>query len=157
MATSLTRLLLSHSSTSTWVPVSNLGELEPIKLLPVMVDACVDTLSKVWTSKVDLHVPGGHPRLQSIATLEEAVLQLIPPGMKRPADLVKAALHRIAHAPSVLGAIEVPGMTELEPCWRPLLVALATVNGPTRVAFQLARLLLQMGVVMKDKNTLSRV
>lgn len=110
------------------LPVSNLGELEPIKLLPGMVDACVDTLRKVWTSKVDLHVPDGHPRLQSIATLEEAVLQLIPPGMKRPADLVEAALHRIAHAPSVLGAIEVLGMTELEPCWRPLLVALATVT-----------------------------
>jgi PD-(D/E)XK nuclease superfamily len=117
-----------RKSIQATLPVAELGELDPIKLLPGMVNACVDTLRKVWTSQINLHNAEGHPRLHAVATLEEAVLQQIPAGMKRPGDLVQAALLRIEHAPSVLGPIELLGMTELEPCWRPLLAALATVT-----------------------------
>lgn len=111
------------------LPTTELGELEPIKMLPGMVNACVDTLHKVWTSRTDLQASGSHPRLSSLAKLEAAVLANLPPGMKRPGDLVDAALARIHHAPAVLGNVEVLGMTELEPCWRPLLSALGAVTG----------------------------
>jgi hypothetical protein len=101
-----------------------LGELDAIKALPGMVEACVGTLRKVWTARIDL-ATGDHPRLASLAALESALLPLLPSGMKRPGELVDAALLRVQHAPAVLGSVEVRGLTELEPCWRPLLAAVA--------------------------------
>jgi hypothetical protein len=106
------------------LPQTELGELDAIKMLPGMVDACVDTFRKVWTSRIDLTASGDHPRLTSLARLESAVLDSLPSGMKRPGELVDAALTRLTHAPAVLGPIDVLGMTELEPCWRPLLLAI---------------------------------
>ncbi len=105
-----------------------LGELDKIKLLPGMVDACVGTLRKVWTARIDLANAGDHPRLASLAALEGALLAALPPGMKRPGELVDAAISRIRHAPAVLGRIDVHGMTEMEPCWRPLLGELTGVT-----------------------------
>lgn len=58
--------------------------------------------------------------------LEAAVLDQLPPGMMRPLDIVATATARIAHAPAVLGPMEIVGLTELSPCWRPLLKALTT-------------------------------
>lgn len=103
---------------------TTVGELDAIKVLPGMVDACVGTLRKVWTARIDLHT-GGHARLASLAALETALLPLLPSGMKRPGELVDAALQRVQHAPAVFGDVDVLGLTELEPCWRPLLGALA--------------------------------
>ena len=104
------------------LPDATLGELESIKLLPGMVDAAADTLHKAWRAGIDLAARAGdHPRLNSIARLEAAVLAQLPPGMMRPTDLVTRALGRIAHAPAVLGPVEIVGITELAPCWRPLL------------------------------------
>src|SRR3546814_16245168 len=82
-----------------------------------------------WSSDVcssDLRIDlaaraGDHPRLDSIARLEAAVLAQLPPGMMRPTDLVARALERVAHAHAVLGPLEIVGITELSPCWRPLL------------------------------------
>ena len=67
---------------------TQLGELDEIKLLPGMVDACAGTLRKVWTSRIDLHTYADHPRLASVAVLEAALLLLLPPGMKRPESLL---------------------------------------------------------------------
>jgi len=106
------------------LPQTELGELDAIKMLPGMVDACVDTFRKVWTSRIGLPASGGHPRLASLARLEAAVLNALPSGMKRPGELVDTALTRVTHAPDVFGPIDVLGMTELEPCWRPLLLAI---------------------------------
>ncbi|RDI98953.1 PD-(D/E)XK nuclease family protein [Dyella solisilvae] len=104
---------------------TELGELESIKLLPGMVDAAADTLHKAWRAGIDLATRSGeHPRLDSIARLEAAVLAQLPPNMKRPTDLVVAACLRLDHAKTVLGPIEFVGITELSPCWRPLLQAL---------------------------------
>lgn len=115
----------------TALPQTQLGELDAIKLLPGMVDACVGTLRKVWTARIDLAPADNHPRLASLAALEAAVLALLPPSMKRPGELVDAALARLQHAPAVLGTVTVHGMTELEPCWRPLLAELAKVTKVT--------------------------
>ena len=97
------------------------------RVLPGMVDAAVDTLHKAWRAGIDLQARAvEHPRLASIARLEEAVLAALPPAMMRPSDLVTAALERLDHAATLFGPIEIVGITELSPCWRPLLQALAT-------------------------------
>lgn len=44
--------------------------------------------------------------------------------MMRPTDIVASAIRRIAHAPAVIGPMEIAGLTELSPCWRSLLQAL---------------------------------
>ena len=43
----------------------------------------------------------------------------------RPLDLVAAAMPRLGHAPALLGPVEIVGITELSPCWRSFLRALA--------------------------------
>jgi hypothetical protein len=108
------------------LPATPMGELESIKGLPGMIDAAADTLHKAWRAGIDLAARAAdHPRLDAIARLEAAVLDRLPPGMVRPADIVAAATVRLGHAPAVFGPIEITGLTELSPCWRPLLKALA--------------------------------
>ena len=103
-----------------------LGELDRIKTLPGMVGAAADTLRKAWRAGVDLQARADeHPRLHSIASLEAAVLEALPPAMMRPADLVAAGSARLEHAPPLFGPIEIVGITELSPVWRSLLHALA--------------------------------
>ena len=107
------------------LPATPMGELESIKALPGMIDAAADTLHKAWRAGIDLAARAAdHPRLAAIARLEAAVLDQLPPGMMRPVDIVAAATSRIGHAPAVLGPMEIVGLTELSPCWRPLLQAL---------------------------------
>jgi hypothetical protein len=107
------------------LPATPMGELESIKALPGMIDAAADTLHKAWRAGIDLAARAAdHPRLAAIARLEEAVLNQLPAGMMRPLDIVTAATARIGHAPAVLGPMEIVGLTELSPCWRPLLQAL---------------------------------
>jgi len=108
------------------LPVTALGELDSIKLLPGMLDAAADTLHKAWRAGIDLSARADdHPRLLSIARLEEAVLAQLPDSMMRPADLVAAAMPRLGHASALFGSVDIVGITELSPSWRPLLRALA--------------------------------
>jgi hypothetical protein len=115
-----------RAAIQTVLPVTPLGELETIKALPGMVNAAADTLNKVWRAGIDLAARASeNPRLDAIAQLEKAVLAHLPAGMLRPVDVVAAAAERLAHAPSVLGSVTFHGLTELSPCWRPLLKMLA--------------------------------
>ena len=108
------------------LPETALGELDGIKALPGMVSAAADTLRTAWRAGVDLQARASeHPRLQSIASLEVAVVASLPPAMMRPADLVAAGSARLEHTPALFGPIEIVGITELSPVWRPLLHALA--------------------------------
>lgn len=107
------------------LPATPMGELENIKPLPGMIDAAADTLHKAWRAGINLAaIAGDHPRLAAIARLEAAVLNQLPPGMMRPLDIVAAATANIGHAQAVLGPMEIVGLIELSPCWRPLLRAL---------------------------------
>ena len=108
------------------LPETTLGELDDIKALPGMVSAAADTLRKAWRAGIDLQARAGeHPRLASVAVLEAAVMQTLPLAMMRPADLVAAGRARLDHATTLLGPIEIVGITELSPVWRPLLHAIA--------------------------------
>ena len=107
------------------LPETELGELDGIKRLPGMIDAAADTLHKAWRAGLDLSTRSGdHPRILSVARLEGAVLERLPASMMRPSDLVAAAMPRLDHASALLGPVEIVGITELSPCWRPLLRAL---------------------------------
>ena len=100
-----------------------------------MVDAAAGTLRKAWRSGIDLQARAGdHPRIASIASLEEAVRERLPSSMMRPADLVEKAMGRMTHAPAIFGPVRIVGITELSPCWRPLLHALAKELPVTWVA-----------------------
>ncbi len=108
------------------LPQTNVGELETLKLLPGMVGAAADTLHKAWRAGIDLSQRGlDHPRIAALANLEAAVLQRLPQSMRRPQDLVALAQSRMVHAPALFGEVEIVGISELSPCWRPLLLALA--------------------------------
>ena len=108
------------------LPGTALGELEGIKALPGLVNTAADTLRKAWRGDVDLQTRAtDHPRLGSLATLEAAVLKVLPPAMMRPADLAVAAFERLDHTTTLFGPIEIIGITELSPVWRPLLHAVA--------------------------------
>lgn len=108
------------------LPDVALGELDSLKSLPGMVGAATDTLRKAWRAGVDLQARRSeHPRIASIASLEKAVLTALPPAMMRPVDLVAAALQRLDHVAALFGPIEIVGITELSPCWRSLLRAIA--------------------------------
>lgn len=108
------------------LPDVELGELDGLKALPGMVGAATETLRKAWRAGVDLQARASeHPRIASLASLEEAVLAALPPAMMRPVDLVAAALQRLDHVDALFGPIEIVGITELSPCWRPLLHAIA--------------------------------
>ncbi|MGK2742422.1 3'-5' exonuclease [Tepidicaulis sp. LMO-SS28] len=62
------------------LPETELGELDGIKQLPGMVDAAADTFHKAWRAGLNLAARAGdHPRIQSIARLEEAVLERLRP------------------------------------------------------------------------------
>ncbi|MDO8434131.1 MAG: PD-(D/E)XK nuclease family protein [Candidatus Binatus sp.] len=109
-----------------------LGELDVIKALPGFQRAAAATLAKAWTAGLDLAAeiaaasdPTATARLDSLATLETAVLARLPKSQLRPHDLVTAALERVCYAPTLFGRIEVHGRTEMSPVWRPLLAAIA--------------------------------
>ena len=105
-----------------------LGEIDAIKHLPGMVRAAIGTLEKVWRAGINLEAHSSeHPRFDALHRLERAVLQRLPPSMLRPTALAEQAAARLAHAPQVLGPVTVRGITEMAPCWRPLLFALAEV------------------------------
>ena len=115
------------------LPETNLGELENIKSLPGMLRAAVSTLDKVWRAGIELSA-SSHPRLQALAALERNVLRRLPPSMKKPKALVELACARIAHAPTVLGPIEIHDYSKMPVCRRPLLPALAEVVPVTWLA-----------------------
>ena len=108
------------------LPITELGELDPIKDLPGFVAAAAGTLRKAWRSGLVLQDEAAkNARIASVARLEAAVLERLPPAAKRPIDVVEEATARIGLAETLFGSLRIVGITELSPCWRPLLHGLA--------------------------------
>jgi len=80
------------------LPESDFDQLNRTKARPGRMDAASDTLHKPWRAGLDLQSRvSDHPRLKSLAKLEETVLMSLPP-MTSPPDLVRLAQGRlIAH------------------------------------------------------------
>jgi hypothetical protein len=103
-----------------------LGTLQEIKTLSGMPHAAADTIWKARRTSIDLQTRAvDHSRIASLSPLEGVVIERLPPRMLRPAELVRKALNRITFAQTILGRIEIHGLTELSPVWRPLLLKLA--------------------------------
>ncbi|HZF93861.1 MAG TPA: PD-(D/E)XK nuclease family protein [Allosphingosinicella sp.] len=110
------------------LPETALGELDGIKELPGFAGAAAETLRKAWRSGLCLsEIKVYHPRLAALEALERAVFERLPPAAKVPAQLVQLARERLAHAPAILGSVDIVGISELSPCWRDLLGELAQV------------------------------
>jgi hypothetical protein len=124
---------------------AELGEIDRIKNLPGFTRAAAATLSKAWTAALNLAAlaasadPEAAPRLEAVARLEAEVIRHLEPSMRRPADLVSAALQRTSHARVLFGRMAIHGRTEMSPVWRPLLETLAAetdvqwIAGPRHV------------------------
>ncbi|MBM3655050.1 MAG: PD-(D/E)XK nuclease family protein, partial [Alphaproteobacteria bacterium] len=112
---------------------ADLGELNGIKGLPGFSRAAAQTLSKAWLANLDLPrlaadaAPMARSRLDALGRLEAEALRRLPPSMRRPGDLVAAALSRLCYARTLFGRISVNGRTEMSPVWRPFLAALSEV------------------------------
>ena len=107
---------------------AELVELAGVAQLPGMVRAVQHTLATVWRTDVALD-PARSRRLTDLAQLDLTVRAALPLGVLAPPDLRDAALKRIVHAPRVIGRVELVGLIDVDPVWRPLLQALSQ-SGP---------------------------
>ncbi len=102
----------------------DLVELAAVAKLPGMLRAVQHTLTTLWSADVALD-PTRSIRLADLAQLDARVRAHLPLGVLAPPDLRNAALERIVHAPRVIGRIELEGLIDVDPVWRPLVAALA--------------------------------
>jgi hypothetical protein len=88
----------------------------------------LSTLGKVWDADLCLQtlVPGSS-RIADLALVERRVHTALPTGAFTPRELRDRALDRIGHAGAVFGAVELDGVVQVMPVWRPLLDALADI------------------------------
>lgn len=102
------------------------ADLESIRRLPGMTRSVAWTLTRLWNADFAL-ADRAHEsvRFQDLLTIETRVRASLPAGVLSPRDLRDAALQCVAHAPAVLGAVELDGVVRVAPVWRPLLIALA--------------------------------
>lgn len=100
------------------------GDLDAVRGLPGMVRAVQRTLSAAWRADAALD-PAVGPRLADLAELDRRVRDALPVGVLVPPDLRDAALTRIGHAARLLGLVELAGLVDVDPVWRPLVAALA--------------------------------
>lgn len=99
-------------------------DLEGVRDLPGMVRAVQRSLTAAWRADVSFDgVPGA--RLADLAALDRRVRDALPAGVLAPPDLRNAAMSRLEHAVSLLGTVDLVGMVDVDPVWRPLLSALA--------------------------------
>jgi hypothetical protein len=118
-----------YRAVSASLETVDLGDLDPIRPMPGTPAATLATLRKVWHADLDLDArAGAHPRIAALRRLDLAVRSALPDGMLVLPALAQAARLRVSHAPAVLGPIECERLGDLAPCWRPLLITLASVT-----------------------------
>lgn len=118
-----------YRAVSASLETVELGDLDPIRPMPGTPAAALATLRKVWNADLDLDTRvSAHPRIAAMCRLDLAVRSALPNGMLVPPALAQAARLRVSHAPAILGSIECERLGDLAPCWRPLLLALASVT-----------------------------
>lgn len=108
-----------------------LGELAGIRDLPGTPRALLATLRKCWSAAFDLNAGSSrHARIDALAAVDCAVRDRLAPSVLVPPDLARKAMERLVVAPQLFGEVDAVGLAELDPCWQPMLLALA---GVTRV------------------------
>lgn len=102
------------------------AQLDDVRGLPGMVRAALQTLERAWSADIDLDNPAfPSARVADIALLERRIRDALPHGAMLPRQLRDAALERVRFAPTLFGSVSLEGIVDVEPLWRPLIVALA--------------------------------
>jgi RecB family exonuclease len=99
-------------------------ELEGVRDLPGMVRAVQRTLAAAWRANVELDADAS-ARMTDLANLDRNVRRGLPAGVLVPPDLRDAALARLSHAETLLGAVHIMGVVDVDPVWWPLISALS--------------------------------
>ena len=101
-------------------------DLHLVAQLPGTARAVLESLTKVWNADLDLAaLAPGNRRLTDLAVIETRIREALPSAWLLPRDLRDVARTRVAHAPRIFGHIILDSITDIEPVWRPLLVALS--------------------------------
>jgi hypothetical protein len=102
-------------------------DIEEVRNLPGMVRAVMQTLGRVWASDLDLDaLAKTSSRLADIALIQQRVRAALPVGAMLPQDVRDAALGRIQFAPPVFGRVTLDRLVDVDPVWRPMLIALGS-------------------------------
>jgi len=102
------------------------SQIDKVKNLPGMVRAAMQTLNHAWGADLDLTALAPiSGRLADLALLEQRVSEALPYGAMLPRPLRDAAVERVRFASTLFGSISLEGLVDVEPVWRPLLVALS--------------------------------
>lgn len=100
-----------------------------IAALPGMPRAVLQSLDSVWRTDLNLALLAHEAaRFHDLALIETRIRESIPPTHFLPRDLRDAAVKRADHARRLLGSITLAGIVEVDPVWRPLLTAIASVT-----------------------------
>ncbi len=103
------------------------GDLDRVRKLPGMARAAAETLTSAWHADLDLQAIGGTSRrMADIALLERRVREALPAGAMIPPALRTVAIARSSLAKKLFGPIELHGVVDVEPVWRPLISALVS-------------------------------
>jgi hypothetical protein len=103
-----------------------LADLDRMRTLPGMTRALLATLGKAWDADLDLQALATRgTRLADLALIEQRVHAALPAGALTPRQLCDRAVERAGHAGILLGTVELDGVLQVPPVWRPLLAALA--------------------------------
>jgi hypothetical protein len=103
------------------------ADIEPVRELPGMVRAVMQTLEQAWASDLNLDLLAtASPRLADLALVQQRVRADLPAGAMLPQDIRAAALDRVALAPKLFGSITLERVADIDRVWRPLLIALSS-------------------------------
>ncbi len=105
-----------------------LGELDGIRHLPGTPRAVAATLHRAWLAGLDLATHAeisNNARFEALCRIEREVLRRLPPSQLRPGAIAERARQRCGTAARVLGPVTLWAIPDLDPVWRPLLLALA--------------------------------
>jgi hypothetical protein len=104
------------------------ADIEPVRDLPGMVRAVVHTLQQAWASDLNLEaLAATSPRLSDLALVQQRIRAALPIGVKLPQDVREAAIARLALAPKLFDSVTIERVADIDPVWRPLLSALASI------------------------------
>ncbi|MET4444238.1 RecB family exonuclease [Bradyrhizobium sp. GM2.2] len=104
-------------------------DVSDIAGLPGMPRAVLQSLDSVWRTDLDLaSLAHEAARFHDLAMIEARIRKSIPATHLLPRDLRDAAVRRARRARALLGPITLAGIVEVDPVWRPLLIAVAEVT-----------------------------
>ncbi|MBV9984919.1 PD-(D/E)XK nuclease family protein [Bradyrhizobium sp.] len=103
-------------------------ELETVKTRPGMARAVLASLTRVWAADIRFDDPRfASARLNDLGRIEAYLRSHLPMGALLPRDLRDRAISRVGHARAAAGKLHFHRLISIDPLWRPLVKALATV------------------------------